>query len=51
MDYTEGFVGCMRALQVNGVMLDMRGKVESGETTYGVSAGVSPVICFINFMR
>jgi len=41
VDYTEGFVGCMRALQVNGEMLDMMGKVERGEVTYGVSAGLS----------
>jgi len=41
VDYTEGFVGCMRALQVNGEMLDLMGKVERGEVTYGVSAGLS----------
>ena len=41
VDYTEGFVGCMRALQVNGEMLDLMGKVERGEVTYGVSAGQS----------
>ena len=46
MDYTEGFVGCMRALQVNGVMLDLMGKVERGEVTYGVSAGVSTYLYF-----
>ena len=39
VDFSEGFVGCMRALQVNGEMLDMMGKVERGEVTYGVSAG------------
>jgi len=40
VDYSEGYVGCMRALQVNGEMLDLLGKVESGEVTYGVSAGL-----------
>ena len=40
VDYTEGFVGCMRALQVNGEMLDLMGKVERGEVTYGVSSGL-----------
>jgi len=42
VDYTEGFVGCMRALQVNGEMYDLQGKVERGEVTYGVSAGLAP---------
>jgi len=38
----------MRALQVNGEMLDLMGKVERGEVTYGVSAGLfslSPRFC------
>jgi len=39
VDYTEGFVGCMRALQVNGEMMDLKGKVKSGEVTYGVAQG------------
>ncbi len=38
MNYKDGFVGCLRALQVNGKMMDMRGKVERGEVTYGVAA-------------
>jgi contactin associated protein-like 2 len=42
VDYSEGYVGCMRALQVNGVMMDLRGKVERGEVTYGVAAGCHP---------
>jgi hypothetical protein len=29
----------MRALMVNGEMMDLRGKVERGEVTYGVAAG------------
>ena len=41
MDYSEGFVGCIRALLVNGQLMDLRGKVERGEVTYGVSAGES----------
>jgi len=39
VDYSDGFVGCIRALQVNGVIMDLRGKVERGEVTYGVAAG------------
>jgi len=42
VDYTEGFVGCMRALLVNGEMMDLRGKVERGEVHYGVSTGCHP---------
>ncbi len=41
VDYKDGFVGCMRALMVNGVVMDMRGKVERGEVTYGVSTGMT----------
>ena len=40
VDYKDGFVGCMRALMVNGQMMDLRGRVERGEVTYGVSAGM-----------
>ena len=39
VDYRDGIVGCMRALMVNGNVMDMRGMVERGEVTYGVSAG------------
>ncbi len=39
VDYKDGFVGCMRALMVNGKVMDMRGMVERGEVTYGVSTG------------
>ncbi len=39
MDYKDGVVGCMRGLMVNGVLMDLRGKVERGEVTYGVSSG------------
>lgn len=39
VDYKDGFVGCIRALMVNGKVKDLRGKVERGEVTYGVSAG------------
>ena len=39
MDYKDGFVGCMRAVMVNGNVMDLRGKVERGEVTYGVSVG------------
>ena len=39
VDYKDGFVGCMRAVMVNGKVMDLRGKVERGEVTYGVSVG------------
>ena len=39
IDYSDGYVGCIRALMVNGAMQDLRGKVDSGEVTYGVSSG------------
>jgi contactin associated protein-like 2 len=42
VDYSEGYVGCMRALLVNGVMMDLKGKVERGEVTYGVAADCHP---------
>ncbi|KAL5009720.1 hypothetical protein ScPMuIL_012025 [Solemya velum] len=35
----NGFVGCMRGLRVNGVLMDMRGMVTRGEQTYGLSEG------------
>ena len=40
VDYRDGYVGCMRGLMVNGVEMDLRGKVERGEVTYGVSSGL-----------
>ncbi|XP_014671495.1 PREDICTED: neurexin-4-like, partial [Priapulus caudatus] len=39
-DRTEGFVGVMRALMVNGEMLDLRGAAERG--VYGVLPGDAP---------
>ncbi len=39
VNYKDGFVGCMRALMVNGEIMDLRGKVERGEVTYGVASG------------
>ena len=39
VDYKDGYVGCMRGLMINGVMQDLRGMVERGDVTYGVSAG------------
>ncbi|XP_074652127.1 neurexin-4-like isoform X2 [Tubulanus polymorphus] len=38
-DYRNGFVGCMRSLQVNGIAYDLRGVVARREVTYGVSEG------------
>ena len=42
VDYRDGYVGCMRALMVNGKTMDLRGVVERGEVTYGMSAGCQP---------
>lgn len=42
VDYRDGFVGCIRALMVNGLVMDLRGAVERGEFTYGVAAGCHP---------
>ena len=39
VDYKDGYVGCLRGLMINGEMQDLRGIVERGEVTYGVSAG------------
>ena len=39
VDHRDGFVGCMRSLRVNGVLMDMRGQLERGKVTYGVSVG------------
>ncbi|XP_050406137.1 neurexin-4 [Patella vulgata] len=36
---TDGYVGCIRGLRVNGRLLDLKGMVERGEVTYGVSVG------------
>ncbi|XP_042220113.1 neurexin-4-like isoform X3 [Homarus americanus] len=37
VDYRDGFVGCIRALVLNGELQDLRGRAESG--MYGVHAG------------
>lgn len=39
VDHRDGFVGCMRGLRVNGVLMDMRGAVRKGQFTYGVHEG------------
>ena len=39
VDYKDGYVGCLRGLLVNGEGADLRGMVERGQVTYGVSAG------------
>lgn len=39
VDYRDGYVGCMRGLRVNGVLMDMRGQVNRGVVTYGVHEG------------
>ena len=38
MDYQDGYVGCMRGLRINGVLMDMNAKLANGEV-YGVRAG------------
>ncbi|KAA0186846.1 Neurexin 4 [Fasciolopsis buskii] len=40
--FTDGFVGCLSNLLINGVVQDMRGLVERGVFTYGLSAGCKP---------
>ena len=47
-DFQDGFVGCMRGLRVNGVLMDMKGVVKSGMFTYGVQAGL--LMCFYAFL-
>jgi len=42
VDLSEGYVGCVRAMLVNGVLQDLRGIVERGEVTYGLLAGCHP---------
>ncbi|XP_013388250.1 neurexin-4 [Lingula anatina] len=39
VDYQDGFVGCMRALQVNGVNYDMVKKVQEDQYKYGLEIG------------
>ncbi|XP_041371694.1 neurexin-4-like [Gigantopelta aegis] len=39
VDFSDGYVGCMRGLRVNGQLLDMKGIVEREEVTYGVTLG------------
>ncbi|KAF5403241.1 Neurexin-4 [Paragonimus heterotremus] len=45
--FTDGFVGCLSNLLINGVVQDMRGLVERGVFTYGLSAGCVPK-CEVN---
>ncbi|CAH8438063.1 unnamed protein product [Heterobilharzia americana] len=40
--FTDGYVGCLSNLLINGVVQDMRGLVERGVFTYGLSAGCKP---------
>lgn len=42
VDYSQGYVGCIRGFLVNGKLQDLKGIVERGETTYGVSPGCVP---------
>ena len=37
MEFRDGFVGCMRALMLNGELQDLRGRADSG--MYGVHGG------------
>ncbi|KAM3186642.1 hypothetical protein ACTXT7_003895 [Hymenolepis weldensis] len=40
--FTDGYVGCISNLLINGVVQDIRGIVERGETTYGLRVGCQP---------
>ncbi|KAL7060882.1 hypothetical protein AAHC03_010101 [Spirometra sp. Aus1] len=40
--FTDGYVGCLSNLLINGVVQDIRGIVERGETTYGLRVGCQP---------
>nr|CUU99120.1 hypothetical transcript [Hymenolepis microstoma] len=40
--FTDGYVGCISNLLINGVVQDIRGIVERGEMTYGLRAGCKP---------
>ena len=39
MEYKSGFVGCMRGLRVNGVLVDLRGLIQRGQFQYGLAEG------------
>lgn len=39
VDHRDGYVGCMRGLRVNGVLMDMRGQIHRGAVSYGVHEG------------
>ncbi|PAA60041.1 hypothetical protein BOX15_Mlig001539g1 [Macrostomum lignano] len=41
-NYNEGYLGCLSNLMINGVVQDLRGKVERKEVTYGLLAGCQP---------
>lgn len=38
MDYNDGYVGCIRGLRVNGILMDMASKLR-GTEVYGVIEG------------
>ncbi|VDD79184.1 unnamed protein product [Mesocestoides corti] len=40
--FTDGYVGCLSNLLINGVVQDIRGIVERGEKTYGLRPGCQP---------
>jgi contactin associated protein-like 2 len=42
IDFRNGYVGCMRGLQVNGELYDMRGKIARREAVYGLSESCVP---------
>lgn len=39
VEYKSGFVGCMRGLRVNGVLVDLRGLIQRGQFQYGLAEG------------
>lgn len=39
LDYRDGFTGCIRALLLNGVLVDLRSYAEKEKKIYGISTG------------
>lgn len=39
VEFKAGYVGCLRGLRVNGVLVDLRGLISRGQVSYGVTEG------------
>ncbi|XP_052093811.1 neurexin-4-like isoform X2 [Mytilus californianus] len=39
VEFKAGYVGCLRGLRVNGVLVDLRGLIQRGQVSYGVTEG------------